>query len=133
MSTDIDLKILEVVYAIPRKKTWEYPEFLDHYYYIPSGKPRRTHEFDARPVPAFSTDMAAAYAVIEHKRREWAKLLETNPDAETGWDLIDCGSDGWRVDIIWHHHDGPMVESRGLADTLPMAICRCVLGLEVQP
>lgn len=38
---------------------------MDDYYYIPSKKPPRTHMIDARPVPAFSSDMYAAHLMEE--------------------------------------------------------------------
>lgn len=37
----------------------------DDYHYIPSKKPPRTHMIDARPVPAFSSDMYAAHLMEE--------------------------------------------------------------------
>jgi hypothetical protein len=38
---------------------------MDDYYYIPSKKPPRTHMIDARPVPAFSSDVNAALLVVK--------------------------------------------------------------------
>jgi hypothetical protein len=61
---DLDVLFLEKVYGFPRKKTFM-TEYSTDPYYIPSGKPRRTHLIDARPVPRFSRDDATALAALE--------------------------------------------------------------------
>lgn len=38
----------------------EYDEAKEYPYFIPSGKPARTHSIDEKPVPWFSTDANAA-------------------------------------------------------------------------
>jgi hypothetical protein len=66
MSRELDIKILTAVYGIKESKIHygeedtnkEWPEF------IPSGKPWRTHQIDARPVPYFSTDASATYNLM---------------------------------------------------------------------
>ncbi len=47
-------------------------------YYIPSGKPRRTHEIDAKGVPNFTTDANADYQVLCKVRDHWQwKQIDT--------------------------------------------------------
>lgn len=61
---DLDVLFLEKIEGFPRKKTF-LTEYSADPYYIPSGKPRRTHLIDAKPVPRFSRDNAVALAVLE--------------------------------------------------------------------
>ena len=61
---DLDVLFLEKVYGFPRRKTF-LTEYSTDPYYIPSGKPRRTHLIDARPVPRFSRDDTVALAALE--------------------------------------------------------------------
>ncbi len=54
---EIALKVFGIkkVYYQEHDRKQEWPE------YIPSGKPWRTHQIDARPIPHFSTEPSAAY------------------------------------------------------------------------
>lgn len=62
---ELEAEILEKIFKFPRKKIWKiYPESA-YQMYIPSGKPRRTHEIDAKMVPWFSRSMEAAWMVVE--------------------------------------------------------------------
>jgi hypothetical protein len=78
--------------------------------------------------PAFSTDIAAAWEVVEWMRARWAKL----PNAERGepdtWQFHDFADEGWRASVVWLHHDAPIVEVDEIAPTLPLAICRAALA-----
>ncbi len=59
---ELDRLFLCKIEGFPRGKA-----FLTEYgwYYIPSGKPRRTHMIDAVPVPRYSTDDNVALAALE--------------------------------------------------------------------
>ena len=46
----------------PDKLYWQ---GVNDYYYIPSGKPPRTHMIDARPVPHFSSNISATFEMEE--------------------------------------------------------------------
>ena len=63
MDRKMDLLILEKVWGIKPNKI-HYQEWDDKKEcpeYIPSGKPWRTHQIDAKPVPYFSTSPGACY------------------------------------------------------------------------
>lgn len=62
---DLDVTILVKVFNFPRKKVFKAYEESGYYSYIPSGKPRRTHSIDARPVPWFSQSLDAAWTAAD--------------------------------------------------------------------
>lgn len=68
---ELDIEVLRQVFCFKgnlyddQGKPWSGPENYRWLYYIPSGKPWRTHQIDARPVPEFSTDIGAAWLVVE--------------------------------------------------------------------
>ncbi len=71
---ELDVLFLEKIEGFPQGKA-----FLTEYgwYYIPSGKPRRTHMIDAVPVPRYSTDDSIALAALErfcNKRGIWWEM-----------------------------------------------------------
>jgi hypothetical protein len=113
----LDVTVLVEVFGFPRKKVFS-PEWTDDAHFIPSGKPRRTHMIDARPVPWFSTSIAAAWDVVEEAARRGmpatvvvAMGLDGNPD---GWNATWAGMGA---------HAG----------TAPLAICRAALAAVRNP
>lgn len=87
----LDLELARVLFG------WK-PFQLDDgwWYYIPSGKPRRTHMIDARPVPRYAETWEGLGLVVERMRaRGYAVTLRsTYPD-------------GWRCEVsrlprLWH-------------------------------
>lgn len=61
-----------------KKDIFYLSEDSDFPYYIPSGKPKRTHMLDARPLPRFSRDIPAAWEVVK-KMIEHGWLAAINP------------------------------------------------------
>lgn len=101
-----------VLLGVPRKAIFAEDGSAD-YSYIPSGKPRRTHAIDKRPVPRFTRDIAAAWLVVEHLRaRGWFFDLGDRP---IGDDLM-----GPRV---WTAYINRTIRGPD-ADTPALAICR---------
>jgi hypothetical protein len=74
-------------YGEPWKET-EVHVSGDRVFYIPSGKPWRTHSIDAVPVPRYSTDMAAAWLVVERLRKIGLSICLSDED------------DGWEIEVI---------------------------------
>jgi hypothetical protein len=63
---------------------------------------------------------AAPWDVIETLRARW---YADDPDEPFYWRFEDCGPSGWRVDIVWDHHDGAIPCVQAGAATLSLAIC----------
>ena len=136
---ELDALVLELVFGFPRKKLFP-PEYWEegidepfaHYYYIPSGKPKRTHMIDARMVPSFSMDIAAAWQVLEkiHKLGWCIDLSDMrHAEEDAGWwfelnrwepldepnlpDVSETSAHYWQLDAG--------------AATAPLAICYAAL------
>jgi hypothetical protein len=120
---ELDVCILEKVFGFPAKKVFKPYEESEWLYFIPSGKPRRTHMIDAKPVPRFSRDIAAAWQVVErmHKQGFWCQMrtpFEAD-DASDFWaGFTPHSTTGWngRPDY-WTQ-----------ATTMPHAICLAALA-----
>lgn len=93
------------------------------------------------PVALYSRNMGDAYRLIQYFKDEWMKQSSGEDDEPLVWTIYDCHNQGWRVDINWLHHDGPMDVISAKADTLALAIVKTALKLwefenyqtEVQP
>lgn len=116
---EIDVEVL-VALGHSRKKIWD--EYEDHetmkgkgfYYYIPSGKPRRTHMIEAVPVPCFTKDLNAVDAVIERLHSEGLSTKLTRHAK---------GAPACRI-----FNDSTMIT--GWGDTLALAFCLTFLELK---
>jgi hypothetical protein len=74
-------------------------------------------------LPAYSTDLAAAWLVVE-------KIRDTTDGDETWVSLFDDGANGWRCVILYNlcaGKDAPVEIADELAPTAPLAICRAAL------
>lgn len=92
----------------------EWDEYKTCPMYIPSGKPRRTHAIDAIPLPPYSTNIGAAWLVVEKMReRGFEMYLES-----------DHGMPG-RFYCSFHDSDGC---KSGMGDSAPEAICLAALS-----
>jgi hypothetical protein len=81
-------------------------------------------------LPHYSTDIAAAWQVVEFLQREWDRLDEKESQF---WRFEDCHPHGWIARVIWPH-DGEAEIASVDADTAPLAICLAALaacGVEV--
>jgi hypothetical protein len=124
MSRELDIKILMAVYGIKNSKIHyseedtnkEWPEF------IPSGKPWRTHQIDARPVPYFSTDASATYNLMLKFTNNFHWLIRSPFLPEYNYwiaGLTPSGVTGW--------NGKPDYEAQG--ETMMEAVCLVVLNL----
>lgn len=123
---EIDALILKTFFGV--KKTYKTEWSTDHYY-IPSGKPWRTHSIDARPVPRFTEDIAAAWTVVEKTSElpfAWTWALFTMMEGERG-NFIRVGYPPTPNASFFEY-----VKARG--DTMQQAIVQAALkavGVEV--
>ncbi len=62
-------------------------------YFIPSGKPWRTHKIDSRPVPNFPEDLNACFKWLVPKLKDKVDWIQFELDA--GWICwLDLGEEG---------------------------------------
>jgi hypothetical protein len=120
---ELEALVLEKVFGFPRKKVFLFYEDSSYQHYIPSGKPRCTHEIDARPAPWFSRSWEAAGMVVEQmaKKGYWCQIR--NEFESPGG--IDCwagftphGTTGWKG----------RPDHWTKAETVPLAICLAALA-----
>lgn len=78
-------------------------------------------------VPEYSTDIRAAWKVIEHMREQWAATENAKAGEPDAWQFDDLSDEGWAAIVVWLHHDGTVQEVVAFAPTLPLAICRAAL------
>lgn len=122
---ELNALMLEVVFKFPRKKLFP-PEYWEEgdepfssYWYIPSGKPKRTHMIDARAVPDFSGSITAAWHIVETLRANYD--IQINPKEPLR---------GVRVSLAPLVRQGSNAcASRFSAneETAPLAICKAAL------
>lgn len=75
-------------------------------------------------VPFFSSDIRAAFLVVEQLRQQWAAGNSTS----NFWTFRDCGAQPWQALIeLYPDHDANIVEFEADGETLPFAICLCAL------
>ncbi len=85
------------------------------------GRPLRTREQGR--VPAYATDLAAAWQVVEHFRADPAFDWVTDFVVFASEDVA-TGRRGYLVDFAGGNYPG-----RGAADTFPLAVCLAALGM----
>ena len=86
----LDVEIARVVFKIKRLYGFDGQPWdgVDNFpQYIPSGKPWHGHQIDARTLPWFSRDIAAAWTVVERLREIGMGIVIGNEP------------DGWEVEI----------------------------------
>lgn len=82
-------------------------------------------------LPEYSTDIAAAFQVVEAMRAKWA----CGDEMCNFWTFKDLGTShsgetGWRVEVEFYpDHDGPAVEHEAVSQSLPHAICLAALDV----
>jgi hypothetical protein len=121
---ETDVEILVRIFGYPRKKIFvpEWAEGSTEFYYIPSGKPKRTHMIDAQPVPLFSDSISAAWLIVRHLK---AKGLGVSIDDFS--DVAGCSILAPVKDGCWE------AVAMVRAKTAPEAICKAALILSVSP
>jgi hypothetical protein len=125
MESGLELEsiVLEKIFGFPRKKQFLPYEGSSYQWYIPSGKPRRTHEIDAKPVPWFSRSMDAVWDVVK-KMAELGYWCQMRTPFEK-----DSVSDNW-AGFTPHSTSGwnGKPDHWMCAETMPLAICRAALA-----
>jgi hypothetical protein len=117
---DLDILIAQQIFKVKKIYYADWDAEKHSPLYIPSGKPWRTHHIDARPVPQFSTNIAAAWQVVE-RMHDLGWWLDANAyfsdDAGCNAGFTPKNTTGWngRPD---HAANAP---------TLPHAICLAAL------
>lgn len=96
-----------------------YMNTSDDYHFIPSGKPPRTHLIDAQRIPNYSTDIAAAWQIVEQMSASTKEFWTLNYFS-TGA-TVEFFYEGGR-DRLWQvgNHEAD-------AEDMPLAICRAAL------
>ena len=97
-------------------------------YYIPSGSSWATHAMTSVPLPKYSTEIAAAWLVVDKMRGRWA----TNGSAAAAgvFRLEQDDEGGFRVAL----GEGPDSAERSVtAPSAPEAICRAALEVVGEP
>lgn len=84
--------------------------------YLPDGMPDNEARDFWEPVPAYSTDIAAAWTVVDHWR---------NPRKPGGYGELALRCEGEPRDGLWVCNFG--TKGKGTATTAPLAICRAAL------
>jgi hypothetical protein len=125
---ELDVEVLKQVCGVKRvfrpcevkSVGWEMTS--DDYYYIPSGKPPRTHMIDALPVPYFSRNIHAAWMIVEKLMPVYWLTVRTPFEAGSKYNagFTRLGATGWngRADYT------------GQGESAPEAICRAALELK---
>lgn len=99
---------------------WRDPESGKFYGHMPNPH----IEDDRMPVADYATDPTCASAVIERMRELWHANNEDEPHF---WQFVDCHPVGWRVDVMWAHHDGDVLSYSVSDETLERAVCIAAL------
>jgi hypothetical protein len=74
-------------------------------------------------IPAYPNNPEQIGSMLECFRKKW----RTGDNEEKFWQIVDCQEYGWRVDIMWSHHDGDVPWQQGhTAPTLELAICLAI-------
>jgi hypothetical protein len=68
-------------------------------------------------------DPRAYMEIVEHCRELW----RTDDPEELYWQFVDCQECGWRVDVMWSHHDGDVDLYSASAETLGEAVMLAAL------
>jgi hypothetical protein len=68
-------------------------------------------------------DPRAYMEIVEHCRKLW----RTDNPEELYWQFVDCQEYGWRVDVMWSHHDGDVDAYSASAEMLGEAVMLAAL------
>jgi len=106
---ELDILILKTIWGVKKIHYWEWDKDKSKPQYIPSNKPWRTHQIDARSVPSFSNEIYPAFLIVE----KLDGCLHLKQHGKKGiWEALFCEA-------------GPEHEASG--KTAPLAICRAAL------
>ena len=97
-------------------------------YYIPSGGPWAANAMTSRPLPKYSTEVAAAWLVVEKLRGRWAR--DGSADAPAAFRMEQDDEGAFRV-ALGVGPDG--AELSVTAPSAPEAICRAALEVAGEP
>jgi hypothetical protein len=74
-------------------------------------------------VPDYCRHLVSAFLVVEAMRERW----RTDDQEEEFWQFVDCQECGWRVDVMYSHHDGDICFASASDEKLETAICKAAL------
>lgn len=111
---EVDAAIAQRIFGVKRLY---YPSGPDWPYYIPSGKPWRTHSIDNRPLPHFSRDPAAAMTILD-RAEYWQSGYIAKRDQDGNGPYYSCT-------LAWELM-GPLYSAHAL--TWPLAVCAAALA-----
>lgn len=111
---ELDALVAEKVMGWPTFEQYNNDRVLE--LKMANAKGRRDNEV----VPHYSTDIASAWEVVE-------KLYAIDPHEPTLLQIYGPLSDGYKINLIWEHHDGPILIGSLVADTAPLGICLAAL------
>ena len=119
MGRELDLIIADKIFGIKKVYYSKWDTEKENPQYIPSGKPWRTHQIDAKPIPHFSTDPAASYCLKLKMAEKYHWLIKGPFALEAQWiaGLTPLNISGW--------NGAPDYTATG--DTEINAICSVVL------
>lgn len=131
MSTSTEVRELTAgreLDALVAKKVMGWREVITGVYCISgaAGVPPENADGWWKTIPRYSTDIAAAWEVVE-------KLRGPNDDEFGGgefWKFLDCSEAGWRAELFLDLGDGadaPALLAAGVGYALPEAICLAAL------
>lgn len=71
-------------------------------------------------IPHYSTSIADAWTLVE-------KTFHTGGEEPYALRIFGPLDDGYKVELIWCHHDGDIPLAEFICDTAPEAICKAFL------
>ena len=116
---ELDLIVAGKVFGIKKIHYAEYDTEQEYPEYIPSGKPWRTHQIDAKPLPHFSTDPTGSHNVKLKMAETYHWVIRSPFRIGLKWfaGLTPLGTTGW--------NGKPDFNASG--DTEMEAVCRVAL------
>lgn len=116
---ELDLAIADKIFGIKKVYYGEWDTDKEYPEYIPSGKPWRTHQIDAKPIPHFSTNPDAAYVLKLKMAKKYHWLIKSPfaPDLQWIAGLTPLNVSGWNGNPDFVAHGNTEME----------AVCRVAL------
>jgi len=97
MGRELDLAIADKIFGIKKVYYSEWDTEKQNPEYIPSGKPWRTHQIDAKPIPHFSASPDANYALKLKMAEKYHWVIKSPFAPELQWiaGLTPLNISGW--------------------------------------
>lgn len=116
---ELDLLIAENIFGIKHVYYFKYEDGLILYFYIPSGKPWKTHHIDSKPLPSYSGNPSHTYGVMMEATDKYHWVIKSPFTRGGEWfaGLTPYGVTGW--------NGKPDFSATG--KTMQEAVCKCIL------